>query len=775
MDRQIRHTCDVLVIGSGVSGYCAAIQAGRLGCRTILVEKDEVLGGNSGPNLGVGITGADRYNPYATETGIVHQIQEEGAWVGGFTGISPGTMPYNISRRFEAVVRQFLEEAGVTVLKRHYAREPAVDTEGRITAVLCEDLAGFGSVRIEVTGVVIEASGDGEVGALAGAEFDMGSEAASEFGERSAPAERSGLVQGTSLVAIAHRTDRDVTFVAPPDLPPFRPRGWHNRIGPFVRHHDGMFSDRKDLFFLYVTETGGNRDTIRDDGAIYDDLLRQLWAEWDHIKNGPHHEEARCWDLLWVSPKAGKRESRRFLGDVILTQTDLENGRRFPDDIAWGGHDLDDHQPLGDGSNIVTYSVVPTYGIPLRACYSRNVPNLLLGGRLISATHVAHSSTRVMRTGGAIGQGIGVAAALCCQHACSPRDVFDRHLEELRAALFDSDGSIPGRGLRLPTDIAPSAHVSGTSQVRFNDAPPGDYVPLLARAGVLLWDWRPEIDTVSFFLRNRSDQAQELVLTVLRACEEHAWRTVDEFHRCGRNDLCDSAFAEVARTAGTVAGGFEGWHTFRFSPAAQIGEKDCMRDDDRLIVALCGNRNIDWALSALPCEIATMVEHGHDSAEWSDLRAMAALRLDPPPSVGEATNVTNGFKQRFSRGPTNMWVSDPSAQLPQDLTLTWEEPQEFGDVVIVFDNLTARRHDYPWERGARVLPALVKSYEIWCREDGKWLLLACEDRNHHRLCRHRFDPVRADALRLRVRETHGGPSARVYELRVMTGCASDGA
>ena len=86
------HECDVLVIGSGVSGYCAAIQAGRLGCRVILLEKDAVLGGNSGPNVGVGITGADRYSPFATEPGIIHEIHERAAWIDAFTHTTGGTM-----------------------------------------------------------------------------------------------------------------------------------------------------------------------------------------------------------------------------------------------------------------------------------------------------------------------------------------------------------------------------------------------------------------------------------------------------------------------------------------------------------------------------------------------------------------------------------------------------------------------------------------------------------------------------------------------------------
>ncbi|MDF1514756.1 MAG: FAD-dependent oxidoreductase, partial [Anaerolineae bacterium] len=86
IEKSTKHyACDVLVIGAGVSGYCAAIQSGRLDCTTILVEKDSVLGGNAGPNVGVGITGADRYNAYGSETGLIHELHEQAAWVQAFT------------------------------------------------------------------------------------------------------------------------------------------------------------------------------------------------------------------------------------------------------------------------------------------------------------------------------------------------------------------------------------------------------------------------------------------------------------------------------------------------------------------------------------------------------------------------------------------------------------------------------------------------------------------------------------------------------------------
>jgi hypothetical protein len=594
-----RYECDVLVIGSGVSGYCAAIQAGRCGCDVILLEKDEVLGGNAGPNLGVGITGADRYNVYATETGLIQEMQEEAAWVGAFTCVSPGTMPYNISRRYEAVVQEYLERAGVRILKRHYARLPIVEG-ARIAGVIAEDLAAFRTVRVDVRHVVIDASGDGHIAATAGADFDVGSEGADEYGERSAPPERTAHVQGTSLVAIARRTDRDLVFTPPAGTPPFHPRIWQGALSSFVRHtHDGWFRHRSGLVFLYITETGGHLDTIADDAQIYETLLKQLWAEWDHVVNGSHAEQARGWELLWVSPKAGKRESRRFLGDVVLTQSDLEAGRRFPDDVAYGGHDLDDHQPLGENGNILAHSVPPLYGIPYRCCYSRNVENLLLAGRLISATHLAHSSTRVMRTGGAIGQAVGMAAALCCAHGCAPGEVYRNQdiFYELYRALLRSDATILARSLDEDDDLARRATVRATSELRFNDQEPGQHVPLIAGAGNVLWDWPPLLQDVELFLQNDADVEQAIRLSVCRTRRDPRWKTHEAYHDHRWNDLGDAAFGQLATVDAVLPARFCGWQRVSFSEPLSAGAKDPCSDDDPNTThrARAGNRWTRWA------------------------------------------------------------------------------------------------------------------------------------------------------------------------------------
>lgn len=771
MDTTIRPaitcTCDVLVIGAGVSGYCAAIQAGRAGCDTILLEKEAVLGGNSGPNLGVGITGADRYNAFGTETGLIHELQEEAAWNDAFTHVSAGTMPYNISRRNEAVVQEALERAGVRVLKRHYARQPIMAGR-RIVGVLCEDLSAYRLVRVDVRHVVIEASGDGHIGALAGAEWDMGSESKAEFGERSAPLERSTTVQGSSLVAIAHKTDREVYFKPPAGTPPFRPRVWQNSLSSLVHHlHDRSFAGPAELIFLYITETGGHLDTIADDARIYEMLLQQLWAEWDHIKNGPHQEEARNWDLLWVSPIAGKRESRRFLGDYILTQTDLEEGRRFLDDIAYGGHDLDDHIPLGDAANIVGHSVPPMYGIPYRACYSRNVENLLLAGRLISATHLAHSSTRLMRTGGAIGQAVGLAAAICCEQKCSPREVYTEHLETLQKRLLRADGTILARPLDGEGDLARAAQVRASSELRFNDQEVEALVPLIGTAGNILWDWPPSLQEVSFYLRNESAQPQSLVLTIQHSHRRRKWKTFSEFHEMGWDDLRFEAFEPLGRYAAQLPAGYDGWFTIHLPEQLAIGDKDPASDDDRLIIVLERAPQVQVGLARRRWEIAEMVERVHDGDRWQRLGVMAAMRLTPAPFLGEGRNATDGYHRRYSHGPTHMWMSDPEDGLPQELVLSWPEAQRLRQVTLTFDNLTRYRHNTPWESGRRVLPYCVKEYavDVWQGDD--WREIIHEDDNHHRFRVHPVEELLTERLRLRVLSTHGeGYGARVYQIAV---------
>ena len=510
-------------------------------------------------------------------------------------------------------------------------------------------------------------------------------------------------------------------------------------------------------------------DTVRDDGQIYEILLKQLWAEWNHIKNGPHREAARCWDLLWVSPKAGKRESRRLLGDVILTQTDLEDGRCFPDDIAYGGHDLDDHKPIGETADIFGHSIPPLYGIPYRACYSRNIPNLLLAGRLISATHLAHSSTRIMRTGGAIGQAVGIAAALCARYQCTPRDVYQEHFTELKTMLLERDATILGQRRTERPGISRHKHRS-KQQVRWNltinvrvcgcrSLRVRVYCCGIGRRNCSRWH---------FICAITHQSSQSMHLTFYRSRREPKWKTIDEYDLVGRNDLRDGAFEVCGEVPFDLPPAHEGWISVNVPPHFHLTAKDAASDDDRLLIALEENRQVSWALARDRNMLAEMVEHSHHTPEWRLVDAMATLRMTPPPHLGEAGNIIDGFHRRFSRGPAHMWISDPQQGMPQSIILNWAEAQTVDEICLTFDNLTAFRHDQPWENGTRVLPYLVKAYTVDTWQDGAWHELVRETCNYHRFRRHQFSSVSTNKVRLHVIETHGEhEAARVYQIQVM--------
>jgi len=515
-----------------------------------------------------------------------------------------------------------------------------------------------------------------------------------------------------------------------------------------------------------MTEYGGDKDTVRDDGQIYDALLMRLWAEWDHIKNGPYAAQASNWDLLWVSPKGGKRESRRLLGDHVLTQTDLEAGRRFADDIAYGGHNLDDHRPLPSGhTEIHGHSIPPLYGIPLRACYSRNIDNLLMAGRLISATHLAHASLRVMRTGAAVGQGVGTAAALCVRHRCTPRELARDGVDELQDELLRADASLLCRPLPPGGDLARRATVTASSQWTFNRSlEPADGLPVLHCLGALLYTWQERLDSVELYLKNCAGTAQDVKLGILRTTRTPPWRPTDHWCKLDRTRLPAAGFVRLAETASRLPAGFAGWHRLRLKQA--LAPKDPASDDDALLVCLEAPPAVLWCRAQETVEHAELWELVAGDDHWRPLPASPALRLHPEPPLGEAAHVTDGYGRRFSTGPLHMWVSARSA-MPQHVMLSWPRPVAFSRVAIRFDNLARRMLDNPWEHGPRVLPYLVKDYALDAWRNGRWSPIVAVADNFRRFRVHEFRPLSTPRLRLRILAMHGeGERARVYEIGV---------
>lgn len=437
--------CDLTVVGGGIAGCCAAIAAARLGSTVALVSNRPVLGGNASSEVGLLIGSADRDFPHAREGGIAEEINLLNRY-------------YNHEIQWrnsvsDATLENLVKEAGVQTYLNVHVDALKMQHDGRIAQVAGSQQAT--EQRFEfVSPLFVDATGDGTIAALAGATFRMGSEASAEFDESYAPDEASTVSMGSTLMFRIKDVGRPVPFV--------RPHWAHHYPGA-----DDLPVKIRDLNFpqLWI-EHGARLDTIADAVHIREELLRVLYGVWDHIKNHGDYG-ADKFVLSWVGAVPGKRESRRVEGDYILSQNDLVDSTHFDDAVAYGGWPIDVHNPDGFAarSKWTDYlHLKEPYQIPYRCYYSRDVDNLFLAGRIISTTHVAHGSTRLMGTCAVGGQAVGTAACLCRQYELLPRELGAQRITELQQLLLKHDAHIPGITNEDPDDLARAAGVTASTE-----------------------------------------------------------------------------------------------------------------------------------------------------------------------------------------------------------------------------------------------------------------------------------------------------------------------
>lgn len=442
---------DVVVVGGGMAGVCAAIAAARNGASVALIQDRQVLGGNSSSEIRMHIVGADchggRKDTDSRETGILEELRLEAAV----------RNPQRSFSMWDLLLYEWVRrEPNITLLLNTACVGVKMDAENRIGAVIA--LRNTTEDLLTVYGkVFIDCSGNGRLGAEAGAEFRIGREGRDEFGESLAPLKPDNKTMGSSILFVARKYDRPM---------PFKPPDW---IRKFHRCEDLPHRPHQTWDYGYWwVEWGGHLDIVKDNERIRDELMAIALGVWDHIKNSGLHPESENWALEWIGFVPCTRGSRRFLGDHILTQHDLQSGEVFEDGVAYGGWPIDLHPPEGiDTKEPPNFSVqVPLYNIPLRSLYSRNIVNLLFAGRNISATHVAYASTRVMGTCSVMGQAVGTAAALCVRHRCTPRELGKEAIRELQQTLLKQDAYIIGVTNSDPYDLARTAEVRASSEVR---------------------------------------------------------------------------------------------------------------------------------------------------------------------------------------------------------------------------------------------------------------------------------------------------------------------
>ena len=452
-------SCDFCVVGGGLSGLCAAIAAARGGAKVVLMQDRPVLGGNCSSEIRMWVRGASgRHN---RETGILSELEEENIY-------RNPTLNYSL---WDSVLYEKVRaEQNITLLLNCTCLSAEAEG-GRVRSVTGWQLNTYTFFVVSAP-LFADCSGDSVLAPLVGAEYRMGREGNDEYGERIGPAVGDDKTMGMSCLIQARETDRPVPFIAPEWANVYetdedfdyvargremrfygRADNYHaaGNVNKLTRDHDLATSGTN---FWWI-EVGGDRDAIHDADLMRDELLKISLGIWDHIKNrGDHH--ADNWALEWIGFLPGKRESRRYVGDHVLTQNDIESGGHFPDLVAYGGWTMDDHNPAGfysgaDQPPSLQFPAPSPYGIPYRCLYSKNIGNLFFAGRNISATHAALSSTRVMATCSLLGQAVGTAAALCVRHAlASPRAVYEGHMEELRRELREAGCYLPFSVREIP-------------------------------------------------------------------------------------------------------------------------------------------------------------------------------------------------------------------------------------------------------------------------------------------------------------------------------------
>ena len=464
---------DVIVVGGGMAGMCAAIAAARGGAKTAIVQNRSMFGGNASSEIRMHICGANCHSskPNMRETGILEEILLE----------NKSRNSYASFHLFDMILWEKIYTQENLDFYLNTNVDDAIAENGKIKSIICHQ----NSTETEYTlfaQIFVDATGHGTLGVMTGAISRTGSESRYEFNEPTAPEEANAYTMGNTLMFVAKDRGEPVPFIRPQWAYQFSEEDLRYRP-----HETGIKAIADDLGIVeaeegknylpeitsvdsgyWWIELGGNYDNIIEQGEeIRDELLKCIYGVWDHLKNVNDHGIDN-YDLEWIGMIPGYRESRRLDGDYILTENDIRANRIFDDAVAYGGWPMDVHVPGGildfNSPASHVYNFEGCYTIPYRCYYSRNIDNLMMAGRDISTSKMAFSSARLMGTCSVGGQAVGTAAALAIHYGCSPREIGQFHITELQQKLLKDDCYIPGFVNQDSKDFAREAVVSATSE-----------------------------------------------------------------------------------------------------------------------------------------------------------------------------------------------------------------------------------------------------------------------------------------------------------------------
>jgi hypothetical protein len=666
---------DLVIAGGGLSGTCCAITAARQGLKVTLIQDRPVLGGNASSEVRLWILGATSHmgnnNRWAREGGVMDEILVENLYR------NPEGNPLILDTILLELVTK---EPNVRLLLNTAVHDLKKNKEDQIESVRA--FCSQNSTEYEAKGnFFMDATGDGIVGFLAGAAFRMGAESKEEFDEAFAPDQSYGQLLGHSIYFYSKDTGKPVRFVPPAyadiDI---------TQLPRFKSFNLKDFGCR-----LWWVEYGGRRDTIHESEEIKWELWKVIYGIWNHIKNSGQYPDSENLTLEWVGTIPGKRESRRFEGDYMLSQKDVVEQREHADAVSFGGWALDLHPAdgvFGDKPGCTQWHSKGVYQIPYRTMYSKNIKNLFLGGRLISATHVAFGSSRVMATCGHNGQAVAMAAVICKEKELLPSDLLQNELiSELQKRLVKSGQYIPDYRLRDKEDLVKTARITGSSEFELKGLPfDGPWKRLDFSMAQMLPVDSGLLPAMKIQVKSTVKSQLTIELRLSQKPENYTPEVVLEI-------------LKIAVEPG------EQFYSFAFKkeiPARQYAFITLVANPD--LEVKCSNRRVTGLLSVFHKfnkSVATSSRQeppagiGIDAFEfWVPERRPEghnlAFELSESIRPFQVEQITNGVFRPTTQ--PNAWVASQDDPLPF-VTLTWAKPKTIAQVNLYFDT----DFDHPME------------------------------------------------------------------------------
>lgn len=445
-----KHTWDVIVLGGGVSGCMAAIASARQGAKTLLVEQYGFLGGSL-TNAGVGPMMTFHAGSRQVVTGIPQELVDRMCRLGGCLGHIEDTTGYASSvTPFDAEIMklaldQLTAESGVTVL--FHARLVRVQYEDSCLSAVCVQTRG-GLLDLEGN-VFIDATGDGALSASAGAQVCQGR----DLDGFCQPMTTNMKVRGVDIFALKEEIRREPENFNIRDLssldrsPRLSVAGFYRQFNA-AKQRGELTTAREDVLLFETVMPG---EVIVNTTRVVLLNPTDAWDLSEAERQGRQqaYELMRFFrkycagfeqaDLVSTGVQIGVRESRRVMGDYLLTAEDLLSSRCFEDTVALGGYPIDIHNPTGAKTETTHLKPGQFYYIPLRALLVGGKDNLLVCGRCISATHEAGAAIRVTPIAMGVGQAAGTAAGLAAVNGLPVRALTYAQvrsaLEQLGAAI----------------------------------------------------------------------------------------------------------------------------------------------------------------------------------------------------------------------------------------------------------------------------------------------------------------------------------------------------